>query len=115
MLGIFCMYWVWKAFSNLAIEYRKSKWKYFFLGLGSYYAAVVVSVSIVVGLMLLAKGFVGIADPDFGSAEWNLFYLLSGASGCYGCYVFLAHKARKEKELLNKNEIEYIGIISDEI
>lgn len=113
MLGIFCMYWIWKAFSNLAIEYRKSKWKYFFFGLGAYYAAVIVSVALVVVLMLLARGFADIADPDFQSAEWNLFYLLSGASGCYGCYKFLEHKAGKERDLLYKDEMENIGILEE--
>ncbi len=106
------MYWIWKAFSNLASEYRKSKWKYFFLGLGSYYVVAVLSVFVVV-IVGIVSGFYDVESQNFDSGEWNLFYLLSGASGCYGCYKFLEHKSQKERELSNQYEIESIGAIEE--
>lgn len=49
MLGILLLYFIWKYYSELAHEYNKSRWGYFFLGVLAYYGATAL-VGVAIGL-----------------------------------------------------------------
>lgn len=113
MIGILFIYWIWKGFSNLAIEYDKNKWTYFFIGLGSYYGTTIVA-GIVYGIIVvLTNGVDAVNDENYNSVEWNLLFVLLGGLACYGVYKFLENKGEKERELNKKEGIESIGVIEE--
>ena len=113
MIGLLFIYWIWKGFTNLALEYGKNKWKYFFIGIGSYYGS-----SILVGILfgisvVLFKGVDAAAGEDYNNGGWNLVFLFFGGLGCYGTYKLLENRAEKEKALVEKDEIENIGLVDE--
>lgn len=113
MLGLLFIYWIWKAFSNLAIEYDKNKWTYFFIGIGSYYGTSILA-GIVYGIIVvLINGADAVNGEDYNSAGWNLLFLVLGGLGCYGVYKLLEQKGEKERELSRKEGIENIGAIEE--
>ena len=113
MIGILFIYWIWKAFSNLAVEYDKNKWKYFFIGFGSYYGGVILG-GIIVGVTLgLMNGFESVANENFDDAGWSILYIIFGGLTCYGIYKFLENKLEKERELNRKEGIESIGVMEE--
>lgn len=114
MIGLLFFYWIWKGFSNLAIEYGKNKWKYFFIGIGSYYGSGILA-GILLGIFLiLFKGVDAASAEDFDNAGWNFLFLLFGGLGCYGTYKLLEKRAEKERELIGKDEIDNIGVTDEE-
>lgn len=113
MLGLIFIYWIWKAFSNLAIEYGKNKWTYFFIGIGSYYGTSFLAGIIYGIIVILINGVDAVNGEDYNSTEWNLLFLVLGGLGCYGVYKFLEQKAEKERELIKKEGIESIGAVGE--
>lgn len=113
MFGFIFIYWIWKAFSNLAIKYNKNNWKYFFIGLFSYYGITFIAGFIFVIIMGFIDGFDAVANGDYDSPGLNLVFALFGGLGCYGIYKYLESKGEKEKELLQKEGIDSIGVIEE--
>ncbi|WJS95359.1 hypothetical protein NYQ10_02650 [Flavobacterium johnsoniae] len=113
MLGFIFIYWIWKAFSNLAIEYDKKKWNYFFIGLGSYYGITFLSAIVYVIAIAIIKGFDSLDDESNYDSSLDFFFALLGGLGCYGVYKYLESKGEKEKELSKKEGIESIGLIEE--
>lgn len=112
MIGILFIYWIWKAFSNLALSYSKNKWRYFFIGLGSYFFSVFFSAICLVVIMGLIKGFDVVANEDFDTAGFNFIYVFFGGLGCYGTYKFLENRAEKKLDLA-EDGIENIGLVDE--
>lgn len=113
MIGILFIYWIWKGFTNLALEYGKNKWKYFFIGLGSYYGSSI-AVGILFGISLIIfKGVDAANGEDFNDAGWNFVFLVFGGLGCYGTYKLLESRAEKQRALIGKDEIENIGVAEE--
>ncbi|MEN2402172.1 hypothetical protein GKZ90_0020450 [Flavobacterium sp. MC2016-06] len=113
MFGFLFIYWIWKAFSNLAITYKKNKWKYFFFGIGSYLFVLFFSAIIFVFIMGILNGFDALESNDYEGREYDLLFTVFAVLGCYGTYKFLEHKGQKEKELEEKDEIENIGLMEE--
>ncbi len=113
MIGLLFIYWIWKAFSNLAIEYSKNKWKYFFIGLGSYFGVNFLSAIIYVLGLAIVYGFDVLDDDSYYSSGLDFICALLGGLGCYAVYKYLEGKNQKERELLNKEGIESIGLIEE--
>jgi len=93
MLGLIFIYFVGKAFYDLAAKYNQSKWGYGIGGVVSYY----------VGLLL--GGFVlGIAielfEPGwletFSDTALGLMALPLGILACWGFYKFLENRWKQE-------------------
>ena len=113
MFGLIFIYWIWKAFSNLAIQYNKNNWKYFFIGLFSYYGITFLCGFIFVVIMGFIKGFDAVASGGYDSPGLNLFFALFGGLGCYGVYKYLESKGEKERELTKKEGIDSIGMVDE--
>ena len=102
MFGLIFIYWIWKAFSNLAIEYSRNKWKYFFIGLGSYYGITFLSAIIYVVIIAIINGIDALDDASYYSTGIDFIFALFGGLGCYGVYKYLESIGQKEQELLRK-------------
>lgn len=113
MLLILFIYWIWKGFTNLALEYDKNKWGYFAIGIISYYAGTLLAGFVVGLLSVFIGGLDSIDDSSFSSAGWNILFVLCGVLTCYGVYKLLEHKGQKEKLLQKKEGIESIGVIEE--
>mgnify|MGYP003647341435 CR=1 FL=1 len=112
MIELLFIYWIWKSFSNLAIEYGKNKWSYFFIGIGAYGGTILAGVFVAIVLGII-NGFETVANENYDSSGWSLFFVLFGGLGCYGVYKFLENKGQKERELMEKEGIESIGAIEE--
>ncbi|KAF2335716.1 hypothetical protein [Flavobacterium daemonense] len=112
MIGFLFIYWIWKAFANLAEENGKNKWLYFFIGIVSYYAGVIFS-GFAIGLFSALLGFEDFANEDTVNPAWSLLFIVFGGLACYGIYKLLEHKGEKERELSQEDSIENIGINND--
>ncbi|MBW1658107.1 hypothetical protein [Flavobacterium quisquiliarum] len=113
MIGILFIYWIWKGFTGLALEYDKSKWGYFGIGIASYYGGTLVSGFAVGLLSVLIGGVDNVADDSFINPGWNIFFVLCGGLACYGVYKLLENKGEKEKALFKKEGIDSIGVIDE--
>lgn len=115
MIGILFIYWIWKAFSNLAIAYGKNKWKYFFIGLGSYFLFMFLGAIVFLILMGFINGFETIDNGDYEGRGYDFLFTIFAGLGCYGTYKFLEDRGEKEKELAEKEDgIESIGLIKED-
>ncbi|MGM8362398.1 hypothetical protein ACSV4D_10830 [Flavobacterium sp. ARAG 55.4] len=113
MIGLLFIYWIWKSFSNLAVEYGKNKWLYFFIGIGSYYGGQMIAGFFGAILFGIVYGFDAVANENYDGSAWSLFFVFCGGLGCYGVYKFLEKKGQKERELIKKEGIESIGVIEE--
>jgi apolipoprotein N-acyltransferase len=113
MFGFLFIYWIWKAFGNLALEYAKNKWKYFFIGLGSYYGITFLSAIIYVLVIAIFNGFDVLDDNSYYSSGIDFIFALAGGLGCYGVYKYLESKGQQERELAEKEGIESIGVVQE--
>ncbi|MFC4477899.1 hypothetical protein [Flavobacterium chungangensis] len=113
MLSILLIYWIWKPFANLAIEYDKNKWMYFLLGLLSYFFFALLFCFLYIGLFGFLNGFDAIDQIEFENIGLNLLCFALGALGCYGVYEFLKRKLQKQRDLSVKEGIENIGVLEE--
>jgi hypothetical protein len=91
MIGLVLLYFVGKAFYDLAGINNKSEWLYAILGVGSYYAG------LLIGGILIAIGyelFVGSVD-EVNDTLLSILALPIGVLACWGFYRLL--KSRWEK------------------
>ncbi|GAA3753604.1 MULTISPECIES: hypothetical protein [Flavobacterium] len=113
MIGILLIYWIWKGYTNLALEYDKNKWGYFGIGIVSYYGGTLVAGFLVGILAVLIRGVENVNDDSFSNPGWNILFVLFGALACYGVYKLLESKGEKEKELQKREGIESIGVTEE--
>ena len=89
MLGLLLIYFIWKYYSDLALEYNKNKWGYALLGIASYYAgAFMGGVILAVIGMLINSDFVS----EMNSLVLNLVALPFGLLAVWGLYTLLKKK-----------------------
>ena len=91
MLGLVLLYFVGKAFYDLAKKHGKNKWLFAILGVVSYYGGIFGA-----GIVL---GLIGIAYPEFleNASEFaiNLMAIPVGVLICWGFYRLLKYQWEK--------------------
>jgi hypothetical protein len=92
MLGLFLIYFIWKKYSDLALDHDKSKWGYGLLGIACYYGS-----TIIVGIII---GIVSVATESNFLEETNdfilgLIALPFGLLSVWGLYKILENKWAK--------------------
>ena len=113
MFGFVFIYWIWKGFSNLAISYNKNKWKYFIIGLVSYFGFSFVIAVVFMVIMGFVSGFDLVGNGEYDSPAYNICFSVLGGLCCYGVYKLLERKGEKERELAEKEGIESIGLMGE--
>jgi len=82
MLGLFLLYFIGKAFYELAHDYEKSRWGFAILGIISYYAGTFIG-----GVILALIGI--LAHSDFPQNIPNIgLSFLSLPFGILACWIF---------------------------
>ena len=95
MLGLVLLYFVGKAFYDLAGLNNKGQWLYAILGVGSYYAG------LIIGGVLIAIGyelFIGSVD-EVNDTLLSIFALPLGVLACWGFYRLLKNRWEKEQAI----------------
>ncbi len=82
MLGLVLIYFVGKAFYDLAIKFDKSKWLFAILGVVSYYAGLWTS-ALIIGV------FIGYYSPELLDSPYDLLLGIAAIPfGVLTCYIF---------------------------
>jgi hypothetical protein len=68
VIGILLLYFIWKFYTDLAVEYGKNKWGYALLGIASYYAGAITGGFIIgiTGTLIDQDPFEGMSDSMAG-------------------------------------------------
>lgn len=103
MIGFVLLYFVGKAFYDLAGLNGKSEWLYAILGVASYYAG------LMIGGVLIAVGyelFLGSID-EVNDILLNILALPLGIAACWGFYRILENRW-EEKEKVSASDEELL-------
>lgn len=92
MLGIIFIYFIGKAFYQLAEEHERSKWGYAILGVLSFYASSLI-LGIAVAIIYEVQGANFEDIPDF---VLNILGVIIGALTCMGFYHLLKRQWTKK-------------------
>ena len=93
MLGLALIYFIWKYFSELAVEHDKNKWGYGLLGIACYYGGSLLA-GIIIGLsaVFLGSGFI----EDTNEMVLGLIALPFGILTVWGVYKLLQRRWSRE-------------------
>ncbi|MES2515464.1 MAG: hypothetical protein V4580_15020 [Bacteroidota bacterium] len=89
MLGILLIYFIWKQFNELAVQYHKKPWRYELLGIATYY------IGTFIGGMMMAIICVMIGSDLIVTTHELVLGLLAMPFGIlcvWGLYKLLQHK-----------------------
>ncbi len=103
MLGLFLLYFIGKAFYQLAFEFEKNNWGFAILGIITFYAGTFIG-----GIIL---GIIGLlANSDFMETMPNLaLSLLSlpfGLLACWGLYKILENRWSRPKTVQPNDSLD---------
>lgn len=103
MLGIFLIYFIWKRYSELAIEHNKSKLGYGFLGIATYYIGTFIA-GIAIGIIDLFAGTHYIDESN--NIVLSLISLPFGLFFVWGLFKILENKW-KAKKIEDDNSLDH--------
>lgn len=101
MLGILLIYFIGKAFADLAKLHDKNKWGFAILGVASYY------IGTLIGGIFIGIGFLLFSSTDIETANEYLLGLMAvpfGLLACWGTHALLKRSWNK-KQIVSSNEI----------
>lgn len=109
MIGLLLIYFIGKAFYELAFTYNKNKWLFAILGVVSYYIGTFV-LGIALGVYVLISENNSILNTD--DLVLNLLALPFGLLACWGFYVILRNNWKKQPvisstDLLDDNNLNF--------
>ena len=103
MLGILFIYFIWKRFAELAVEFGQKKWLYGVIGVISYYLGSLIG-GVVVGI---AAYFFELNVDWENKMSMSIIAIPFGFGSCYIVYTFLNKKW--EKDVVAIESIDDIG------
>lgn len=99
MLGLFLLYFIWKYYADLAVEYDKNRWAYGLIGIASYYIGSFIA-GIILALISSLSGSNFLDTMD--DLVINLIAIPFGILSVWGLYKILKNKwAKTTKGLVN--------------
>jgi len=105
MLGLILVFFVGRAFYNLAKEFNKTPWLYVIIGIGSYYLGIIIY-SLAVGLL------VGIFNPDLLEGSFSIVIGLTAIPfGVLACYLYYS-MLKKDWSKRPKSSVELDQYVS---
>ena len=95
LLGLILIYFVGKAFYDLAGQYNRSQWGFAILGVVSYYAGILVA-----GFVMGIVSELGIISfYDYSELVLGLMAFPVGVATCWGTYALLKNQWSKTKKV----------------
>ncbi len=94
MLGLLLIYFIWKKFAELAVEYGKHKWGFAILGIAIYYVGSFIG-GIIIALISMLMGNESFIE-DQNSLVLGLIALPFGLLACWGLYAILKNMWSKK-------------------
>lgn len=95
LLGLVLIYFVGKAFYDLAGRHDKSQWGYAILGVASYYAGILTA-----GFLMGIVSELGIVSfYDYSEAVLGIMAFPFGVASCWGTYALLKNQWSKTKKV----------------
>jgi MFS family permease len=108
MIGFLLIYFIWKRFSELALEFNHKKWVYGILGILCYYLGTLIG-GATIGVLSMLLGF----DVDWDNNLLMSFIALPfGIGACYLFHFLLKKKWEKEAKVYVEG-IQDIGKIEE--
>jgi hypothetical protein len=103
MLGLALLYFIWKYYSELAVEHGKNKWAYALLGIACYYGGSFLA-GIIIGLsaVYLGSNFM----EDTSEMVLGLIALPFGILTVWGVYKILQRRWSKEAVLSEGDSLD---------
>ncbi|MFM2048247.1 MAG: hypothetical protein RI955_795 [Bacteroidota bacterium] len=109
MLGIIFLYYIWKYYSELALDNGKTKWVFGLLGIAAYYGGTFLG-GVIIGIVaLILKSDFAETTPDI---LLGLLAMPLGILTVIGLYKYLKYYFSK-KANLNDNDILDAGSIDE--
>jgi hypothetical protein len=102
MIGLLFIYYIGKAFYELAGAHDKNQWGYAVLGVVSYYVGQVIGVVIILAVYALAMSG---SLEDMNDLALGLMALPAGALLCWGYYRLLKSKWNRQPTFVTSEEI----------
>ena len=93
MLGFLLIYFIWKYYSELAVEHNKSKWGYALLGIATYYIGTFIG-GLAIGIIDL---LVGTDLVESNTIILSLIALPFGLLFVWALYKILENKWKTQK------------------
>lgn len=101
MVGLILLYFVGKAFYDLAGLHNRSQWGFAILGVASYYAGQLLG-----GVLLGIISELGVFSLDgMSDMTISLMALPMGVLSCWGTYVLLKSQWSKAAEKVNREDV----------
>ena len=94
MIGIILIYFIWKGYSELAIEHNKSKWGYGLLGIATYYIGTFIAGIAIAIIDIIANTQIIEESNDI---VLNLIALPFGLFFVWGLFKILENKWKAKK------------------
>ncbi len=91
LLGLILIYFVGKAFYDLAARHNKSKWGYAILGVVSYYVGLILAGIV----MAIASEFAVFSFYDYPDSVVGLMAFPIGVLSCWGTYKLIKRQWEK--------------------
>lgn len=95
MIGFLLLYFIWKYFSELAVEFDKNKWVYVLLGIGTYYLGTFIG-GFIIGFIAVLMGS-DITDST-STILLSLIAVPFGLLSAWGLHRILKNKWSKNPE-----------------
>jgi len=94
MIGLLLIYFLWKYFSELAIEHKKSKWGFGLTGIASYYLGTILF-GVAIGIIDAFAGTNYVEETN--NVVLNIASLPFGVLSAWGLYKYLENKWNAQK------------------
>ena len=101
MVGLILLYFVGKAFYDLAGQHNRSQWGFAILGVGSYYGGLFLG-AIILGVL---SEFGMFSIEGMSEMALGFMALPLGVLTCWGTYVFLKAQWIKAAEKVNREDV----------
>ena len=109
MIGILLIYFIGKAFYDLAGNHAKSQWGFAILGILSYYVGTFLG-GILIGVFAL---FTEIDIEDTSNVVLSLIAMPIGLLACWGVYKLLEYQWSKEPDPFGNEDVLDANIMDD--
>jgi hypothetical protein len=102
MLGLVLLYFIWKYYSELAVEHGKNKWAFAILGIACYYGGTFIA-GFIIGFAIV---YMGSTIEESNEFLLGLMALPFGLLTVWGVYKILQRKWSRELKISEGDSLD---------